>query len=68
MGSFWPSGVECFAYDNDGVSVLRYYLLPRVSLSAEYDRIFELEVKLGRRPEFAVVARYTQCGHVAQVR
>jgi hypothetical protein len=34
---------------------------PRVSLSAEYDRIFELELKLGRRPEFAAIARYTQC-------
>jgi hypothetical protein len=33
------------------------YLPPRVSLSAEYDRIFELELKLGRRPEFAAVAR-----------
>jgi radical SAM protein with 4Fe4S-binding SPASM domain len=28
-------------------------------LSAEYDRIFEPELKLGGRPEFAAVARYT---------
>ncbi len=44
-----------------GVRVVSDYLPPRVSLSAEYDRIFELELKLGRRPEFAAVARYTQC-------
>jgi S-adenosylmethionine-dependent methyltransferase len=44
-----------------GLRVLSDYLPPRVSLSAEYNRIFELELKLGRRPEFAAVARYTQC-------
>jgi S-adenosylmethionine-dependent methyltransferase len=44
-----------------GLRVVSDYLPPRVSLSAEYDRIFELELKLGRRPEFAAVARYTQC-------
>jgi len=43
-----------------GVRVLADYLPPRVSRSADYDRIFELERKLGRRPEFAAVARYTQ--------
>jgi S-adenosylmethionine-dependent methyltransferase len=43
-----------------GVRVVSDYLSPRVSLRAEYDRIFELELKLGRRPEFAAVARYTQ--------
>ncbi len=32
----------------------------QVSRSAEYDRIFELERKLGGRPEFAAIARYTQ--------
>ena len=44
-----------------GLRVVSDYLPPRVSLSADYDRIFELELKLGRRPEFAAVARYTQC-------
>src|SRR5882672_10236621 len=44
-----------------GLRVVSDYLPPRVSLSAEYERIFELELKLGRRPEFAAVARYTQC-------
>jgi len=44
-----------------GVRVLANYLPPRISRSAEYERIFELERKLGRRPEYAGVARYTQC-------
>jgi len=42
-----------------GVRVLSDYLPPRVSRNDEYERIFELERKLGRRPEFAAVARYT---------
>lgn len=44
-----------------GVRVLSDYLPPRVSRSADYDRIFELERKLGNRPEYAAVARYTHC-------
>ncbi len=44
-----------------GVRVLSDYLPPKVSRSDEYQRIFELERKLGRRPEFAAVARYTHC-------
>ena len=44
-----------------GVRVLADYLPPQVSRDAEYDRIFELERKLGSRPEFAAVARYTHC-------
>jgi S-adenosylmethionine-dependent methyltransferase len=44
-----------------GVRIIADYLPPGVSRSAEYDRIFELERKLGRRLEFATVARYTQC-------
>ena len=44
-----------------GVRVLADYLPPQLSRSAEYDRIFELERKLGRRPEYAAVARYTHC-------
>lgn len=43
-----------------GVRVLADYLPPRISRSAEYERIFELERKLGSRPEFAAVARYKQ--------
>ena len=44
-----------------GVRVLSDYLPPGVSGSDEYDRILELERKLGKRPEFAAVARYTHC-------
>ena len=44
-----------------GVRVISDYLPPQVSRSAEYDRIFALERKLGRRPEFAAFARYTHC-------
>jgi S-adenosylmethionine-dependent methyltransferase len=44
-----------------GVRVLADYLPPRISRSADYDRIFELERKLGNRPEYAAVSRYTHC-------
>jgi S-adenosylmethionine-dependent methyltransferase len=44
-----------------GVRVLADYLPSRISRNAEYDRILELERKLSRRPEYAAVARYTQC-------
>jgi S-adenosylmethionine-dependent methyltransferase len=44
-----------------GVRVVSDYLPPRVSRNDEYERILELERKLGRRPEFAAVARYTHC-------
>jgi S-adenosylmethionine-dependent methyltransferase len=44
-----------------GVRVLADYLPPQVSRSADYERIFELERKLGSRPEFAAVSRYTHC-------
>ena len=37
------------------------YLPPRVPRDHEYERIFELERKLGKRPEFVAVARYTHC-------
>jgi hypothetical protein len=42
-----------------GVRVLSDYLPPTVSREDEYERILELERKLGKRPEFAAVARYT---------
>jgi S-adenosylmethionine-dependent methyltransferase len=44
-----------------GVRVIADYLPSRISRSAEYRRIFELERKLSRRSEYAAVARYTQC-------
>jgi S-adenosylmethionine-dependent methyltransferase len=42
-----------------GVRVMSDYLPSKVSRSDEYERILELERKLGKRPEFAAVARYT---------
>ncbi|SRR5208283_3479945 len=41
-----------------GVRVVADYLPSAVSRIAEYERILELERKLGMRPEFAAVARY----------
>jgi S-adenosylmethionine-dependent methyltransferase len=41
-----------------GVRVIVDYLPPQVSRSDEYDRIFDVERKLGSRVEFAAVARY----------
>jgi S-adenosylmethionine-dependent methyltransferase len=43
-----------------GVRVLSDYLPGQVSRDSKYERIFELERKLGARPEFAAVARYVQ--------
>jgi SAM-dependent methyltransferase len=44
-----------------GIRVLADYLPSRISRSADYGRICELERRLGSRPEYAAVARYTQC-------
>ena len=44
-----------------GVRVIADYLPERISRSAEYERIFALERKLGKRGEFFAVARYMQC-------
>ena len=44
-----------------GVRVLSDYLPPTISRIGEYARIFGLERQLSSRPEFAAVARYTQC-------
>ncbi len=44
-----------------GVRVMSDYLPTTVSRDDDYERILELERKLGRRPEFAAVARYTHC-------
>lgn len=43
-----------------GVRVISDYLPATISREAEYERILELERKLGSRPEFAAVARYAQ--------
>jgi S-adenosylmethionine-dependent methyltransferase len=43
-----------------GVRVISDYLAPQISRREEYGRIFELERKLGSRPEFSAVARYIQ--------
>jgi SAM-dependent methyltransferase len=42
-----------------GVRVISDYLPPSINLNRRYKRILELERKLGRRPEFAAIARYT---------
>lgn len=44
-----------------GVRVVSDYLPPKVSRTEEYERILQLERKLGKRPEFAAAARYMQC-------
>jgi hypothetical protein len=44
-----------------GIRVVSDYLPPRVSRNDEYQRILELERELGKRPEFAAVARYRHC-------
>jgi S-adenosylmethionine-dependent methyltransferase len=44
-----------------GVRVLSDYLPLKVSRNDEYERIFDLERKLGSRLEFAAVARYMHC-------
>jgi len=50
-----------------GVRVISDYL-PLKVYRTEYKRILELERKLGRRPEFAAIARYTHClAHRAEV-
>lgn len=43
------------------VRVISDYLPPSISRKDEYEKIFELERKLGTRPEFAAMARYTHC-------
>jgi S-adenosylmethionine-dependent methyltransferase len=45
--------------DQRGVRVIADYLPAQVSRNDEYERIFELERKLGSRAEFAAVARYS---------
>lgn len=47
-----------------GVRVMADYMSPRLSLSEEYQRVFELERKLGGQPDFSAIARYTH--HLAR--
>jgi S-adenosylmethionine-dependent methyltransferase len=42
-----------------GVRVISDYLPPQISRSSEYERILDLEHKLGSRADLAAVARYT---------
>jgi S-adenosylmethionine-dependent methyltransferase len=44
-----------------GVRVIADYLPQKISRSAEYESVLEFERKLGCRPEFVAVARYTHC-------
>jgi hypothetical protein len=44
-----------------GVRVVADYLPAQISRSAEYERIFALERKLGKRREFFGLARYMHC-------
>jgi S-adenosylmethionine-dependent methyltransferase len=44
-----------------GVRVVSDYLPRKVSRNDDYERIFDLERKLGSRSEFAAVARYVHC-------
>ena len=64
---FKPEGVRTMlkaasltVFAERGVRVVSDYLPARISRTSEYERIFELERKLGGRPEFAGIARYTQ--------
>jgi hypothetical protein len=43
-----------------GVRIVSDYLPPKVSRDEEYQRIFQLERKLGSRAEFVASARYMQ--------
>jgi S-adenosylmethionine-dependent methyltransferase len=43
-----------------GVRVLADYLPARIPRRSEYERILGLERKLGSRPQYAAIARYTQ--------
>ncbi len=44
-----------------GVRIVSDYLPLSVSRNDQYQRILELERKLGKQPEFAAIARYTHC-------
>jgi S-adenosylmethionine-dependent methyltransferase len=65
---FTPEGLEAILKEapltinaRRGVRVVADYLPAEISRSAEYERIFALERKLGKRREFFGVARYMHC-------
>jgi S-adenosylmethionine-dependent methyltransferase len=65
---FSPEALEAILKDASltinarrGVRVVADYLPAQISRSAEYERIFALERKLGTRREFFGVARYMHC-------
>jgi len=65
---FSPEALEAILKDASltinarrGVRVVADYLPAQISRSAEYERIFALERKLGKRREFFGVARYMHC-------
>jgi S-adenosylmethionine-dependent methyltransferase len=65
---FTPEALEVILKDasltiraRKGVRVIADYLPEQISRSAEYERIFALERKLGKRREFFGVARYMHC-------
>jgi hypothetical protein len=49
------------SYNGIGQQCIADYLLAKISLSAEYERIFALKRRLGKQREFFDVARYMQC-------
>jgi ubiquinone/menaquinone biosynthesis C-methylase UbiE len=65
---FTPEALEAMLKDASltlaarrGVRVIADYLPAQISRSAEYERIFALERKLGKGEEFSGVARYIHC-------
>jgi S-adenosylmethionine-dependent methyltransferase len=65
---FTPEGLETILKEASlaikarrGVRVVADYLPPQISRSADYDRIFALECKFGKRQEFFGIARYMHC-------
>ena len=65
---FTPEALEAILKDASltitarrGVRVIADYLPAQISRLAEYERIFALERKLGKRPEFFGVAHYMHC-------
>jgi S-adenosylmethionine-dependent methyltransferase len=65
---FSPAGLRAMVHTASltliaerGVRVLSDYLPLRLSRTSGYAEILDLESQLGRRPEYAAIARYTHC-------
>jgi NAD(P)-dependent dehydrogenase (short-subunit alcohol dehydrogenase family) len=58
--AFLKEGYKVNATSRDVSRFMADYLPPQVSRSADYQLIFQLERKLGSRPEFVAVAGYMQ--------